>query len=102
LILAPGQPDAVSPDRLKLVYRSEKVSGWLFIGFPGGGHTAPILKDIFLVAEFEKNGILQDLQPSHTWSGPGGRNGILPIIVTKNRNSVRLQYYTFSLDCQTD
>jgi hypothetical protein len=66
VVLALGEPDAVSPDECKLIYRSEKICGfWVVYGGSGGD----FMRDRYLVAEFDPQGVLLGLEQSATSLG---------------------------------
>ena len=74
VLLAFGEPDAVSPDERKLAYRSEKIIG---IWIAGGGYSAAsgtFTKDRYLVVEFDGKGFVKSREISSRWfvpSAPG-------------------------------
>ncbi len=65
VILELGEPDAVSPDERLLAYRAEKVRA--MFGCLVGNLSAPITKDLYLVAEFDFHGVLRRLAHSSRW-----------------------------------
>jgi outer membrane protein assembly factor BamE (lipoprotein component of BamABCDE complex) len=69
VILALGEPDAVSPDECSLVYRSEKVCGLWFVGGYYSGAGGTIERDRYLVAEFDAHGVLAKFERSAPWVG---------------------------------
>jgi hypothetical protein len=76
VILALGEPDAVSSDEHKLAYRSEKtVAVWIFAA--GGGYSAVatgggINRERFCIFEFDPQGRLLQATQNGTWSGEQG------------------------------
>jgi len=67
VILALGEPDAVSPDERKLAYRSEKICGFWILA---GGYSATggtIEKDRYLVLAFDAHGRLLCVERSAHW-----------------------------------
>jgi hypothetical protein len=67
VILALGEPDAVSPDERKLVYRSEKIVGVWFIA---GGYNADggvLTRDRYLLIELDERGVVQSRKLSAPW-----------------------------------
>lgn len=77
VMLALGEPDAVSPDEGKLGYRSEKVCGFWFIGGQGGGVAGTFNKDRYLVAEFDAEGRLVKAERLATWAGSTPAKAVL-------------------------
>jgi hypothetical protein len=67
VILALGEPDAVSADERRLAYWSEKVAGFLLVGGYGAGAAAPLTKDEYLVCEFDARGRLLKAERSTHW-----------------------------------
>lgn len=67
VMLALGEPDAVSPDERRLAYRSEKVAAIVLVGagYSGGGRS--IEKDEYLVFEFDRRDRLLKTQRSTHW-----------------------------------
>jgi len=70
VVMALGEPDAVSPDESKLAYRSEKVCGLWFVGGYGSAAGGTITKDRCLIAEFDPQGVLVKVERSATLVGP--------------------------------
>jgi hypothetical protein len=77
VVMALGEPDAVSPDESKLAYRSEKVCGLWFIGGYGAAAGGPITRDRYLVAEFDALSVLQKAERTSTWCGSKYPNKLL-------------------------
>jgi outer membrane protein assembly factor BamE (lipoprotein component of BamABCDE complex) len=72
VVLALGEPDAVSWDECQLAYRSEKVVGfWMFGGY-GGGDAGAIYKDHFYFFEFDPRGRFQTVTKNSEWSSVEG------------------------------
>lgn len=69
VILALGEPDAVSPDECSLIYRSEKVCGLWFVGGYYSGAGGTIERDRYLVADFDGRGVLAKFERSASWVG---------------------------------
>ena len=69
VVMALGEPDAVSPGESRLAYRSEKVCGLWFVGAYGSGAGGTITKDRYLVVEFDPQGMLQKAERTSTWFG---------------------------------
>ena len=69
VMLALGEPDAVSPDERTLAYRSEKIAAIFLVGagYTGGGGS--IKKDEYLVLVFDAHGRLQKTERSSHWLG---------------------------------
>jgi hypothetical protein len=64
IIMALGEPDAVSWDECQMAYRSEKIVGlWMFGGY-GGGDAGTIYKDHFYFFEFDLRGRFQTVTKS--------------------------------------
>lgn len=64
VILALGEPDAVSADERRMAYRAEKV---VAVWIAGGGYSAAsgeITRDRYLVVEFDEKGVVQNRQAS--------------------------------------
>ena len=70
VLLQFGEPDAVSSDRRKIAYRSEKVVAyWVAAGgYQASGGT--LTKDCYLVVEFDKRGVVQTRKLSTHWLFP--------------------------------
>jgi hypothetical protein len=88
VILALGEPDAVSPDEFKLAYRSCKVRAW---GSFADGSNGPITKDIYLVMQFDGNGVFQKWESSSRWIIPSDAQLMLSPVSTTYQKSIRLQ-----------
>lgn len=69
VVMALGEPDAISPDESKLAYRSEKVCGLWFVGGYYSGTGGTITKDRYLLVEFDAQGVLRKAGQSSTWFG---------------------------------
>jgi hypothetical protein len=67
VILALGEPDAVSANERTLAYRTEKVRAILMVGGYGAGAAAPISKDEYLVFDFDARGKLVSSRTSGHW-----------------------------------
>jgi len=67
VLLALGEPDAVSADERTLAYRSEKVAAYLLVGGYGTGAAAPLTRDEYLVCEFDARGRLTKVERSTQW-----------------------------------
>jgi len=88
VMMALGEPDAVSPDESKLAYRSEKVCGLWFVGGGYSGTGGTITKDRYLVTEFDASGALVKAERTSTWFGTKyaatvlaeGTNGAVPAL----------------------
>lgn len=92
VVLALGEPDAVSPDELKLAYRSEKICGFWFVGGYGNSAAGTIEKDRYLVAEFDALGVLQKLERSSCWFGTADPEKKLVTAATTNQDpAIRIQ-----------
>ncbi|HZR18006.1 MAG TPA: hypothetical protein VFE51_11980 [Verrucomicrobiae bacterium] len=67
VLLQLGEPDAVSSDKRKIAYRSEKVVAyWIAAGgYQAGGGT--LTKDRYLVVEFDECGIVRSREMSSHW-----------------------------------
>lgn len=87
IILALGEPDAVSPDESKLAYRSEKVCGFWFVGAGYSGAGGTIQKDRYLVAEFDGQGMLQTMERSATWAGSSPTATVVAPVATANASA---------------
>lgn len=62
VMLALGEPDAVSPDERKLAYRREKIAAiWIAGGGYGGGGGGSFDTDRYVVAEFDAAGRLMKI-----------------------------------------
>ena len=73
VIMALGEPDAVSWDECQLAYRSEKVVGlWMLFGGYAGGDAGTIYKEQFYVFEFDPRGRLQTVAQSRKLSPQEG------------------------------
>lgn len=65
IIMALGEPDAVSWDERQLAYRSEKVVGlWILFGGYAGGDAGTIYSEHFYVFEFDPRGCFQTVSKS--------------------------------------
>jgi len=87
IIAALGEPDAVSPDERILAYRSEKIRGWALVINDEG----PVFKDLYLMAEFDDQGILQRFNYSSSWIGTVDPSKMLPTVTSVDAKAVRLQ-----------
>jgi len=58
VFLALGEPDEVSPDGSRLVYRWTKVKAIVIIAMPGGGGGAEIPKKYQLIITFDGRGVV--------------------------------------------
>jgi len=58
VFLALGEPDEVSPDGNRLVYRWTKVKAVLIIVGPGGGVSIPIKKGYKLIITLDERGVV--------------------------------------------
>ncbi|MBN2514111.1 MAG: hypothetical protein JXB18_14325 [Sedimentisphaerales bacterium] len=99
IILVLGEPDAVSPDELMLVYRSEKIRGIYFVG--GAGYTGAagaIMKDLYLVAEFDAHGLLQRLKTSSQWLSSADPNEMLPAATTNENWAIKIKKSAYWLN----
>lgn len=67
VILALGEPDAVTANERTLAYRTEKVRAILVVGGYGAGAAAPISKDEYLVFDFDGRGRLVASRTSDHW-----------------------------------
>lgn len=70
VILALGEPDAVSSDERQLAYRSEKeVAVWVVVvgGSGGGGGAGSIFKNHFWIFEFDPQGRFETAKQSGWW-----------------------------------
>ena len=88
VMMALGEPDAVTPDERKLAYRSEKVCGLWFVG---GGYSAAggtITKDRYFVAEFDERGVLLKAERSSTWIGSKYASSLLNASTNAARSNV--------------
>jgi outer membrane protein assembly factor BamE (lipoprotein component of BamABCDE complex) len=77
VMLALGEPDAVSPDESRLAYRSEKVCGLWFVGAYGSGAGGTLTKDRYLVLSFDAQGVLREVERTSTWFGSGSASQLL-------------------------
>jgi outer membrane protein assembly factor BamE (lipoprotein component of BamABCDE complex) len=70
VLLQFGEPDAVSSDRRKIAYRSEKVVAyWIAAGgYQASGGT--LTKDCYLVVEFDERGVVRNRKMSTHWLFP--------------------------------
>ena len=75
VLLALGEPDAVSGDERKLAYRSQKMVGLMLVGGYGAGAAAPLTKDDYLVCEFDARGRLVKAERSSHWLGSAALEG---------------------------
>jgi len=89
VILALGEPDAVSPDERQLAYRSEKICGFWFVagGYNAAGGTFE--KDRYLVFDFDAQGRLEKTARSAHWFTSADVAEILPATVTDNHGLKR-------------
>ena len=78
VILALGEPDAVSPDERDLAYRAEKICGFWFVGGYYSGAAGVLSKDRCLVLSFDAEGRLQKVERSTQWFAPGTPDEVLP------------------------
>jgi hypothetical protein len=93
VILVLGEPDAITPDERKLVYRREQI---IAIWFAGGGYTADagsIESDRYLVAEFDTAGVLTKVEFSRHLLGSRDPDQLLDVasVETNQDASIRLQ-----------
>lgn len=87
VILALGEPDAVTSNERAMAYRTEKVRAIVVVGGYATGAAAPISKDDYLVFEFDGRGRLVSSRTTSHWghgnpektlgtqASPGGRPG---------------------------
>ena len=78
VILALGEPDAVSPDERQLAYRSQKVCGFWFVGAYYSGSGGAIEKDRYLVFDFDARGQLEKTERSAHWLTSADVAKVLP------------------------
>jgi len=64
VMLALGEPDAVSPDERQLAYRSQKICGFWFVGAYYSGTGGVFEKDRYLVFDFDAEGRLEKTERS--------------------------------------
>lgn len=93
IVLALGEPDAVTPDERKLAYRREKTDAFWFAA---GGYNAAggsIESDRYLVAEFDAAGLMQKIEWSRSWCGSRDPDRILATGFATNRDAaIRVQH----------
>ncbi|HEY9171952.1 MAG TPA: hypothetical protein VI136_06700 [Verrucomicrobiae bacterium] len=78
VILALGEPDAVSPNERDLAYRAEKICGFWFVGGYYSGAAGVVSKDRCLVLSFDTEGRLQKVERSTQWFALGTPDKVLP------------------------
>jgi len=78
LVLALGEPDAVSPDEHIWAYRSEKIRAIVcFAGYTTAA-CGPITKDLYLLLQFNEQGVLQKIESSSHWFTSADSDKMLP------------------------
>jgi len=78
VLLAFGEPDAVSADERKLVYRSEKTVGlWVAGGYGYSAASGTLTADHYLLVEFDERGVVQSSQLRSRWLLPTTPDDVL-------------------------
>jgi hypothetical protein len=67
VMLSLGEPDAVSSDERRLVYRSEKIIAYWAAGGGYSGGIGALTKDRYLLIELDEAGVVTKLDSSATW-----------------------------------
>lgn len=94
VMLALGEPDAVTPDERKLAYRREKIAAiWLAGGGYGGGAGGSFDTDRYVVAEFDATGRLLKIAFDRYGLGSLDPDKLLDIaaVITNRDASVHFQ-----------
>jgi hypothetical protein len=69
VLLGLGEPDAVSSDERRLVYRSEKIIAYWIAGGGYTGGIGALTKDRYLLVELDEAGVVTRHAPSTAWLG---------------------------------
>jgi hypothetical protein len=94
LMLALGEPDAVSPDERKLAYRSEKIAAIFLVGAGYSGGGGSIERDEYLVFEFDARDRLQKTERSSHWFGSADPERKLGLTASATRRDSNIRIET--------
>lgn len=72
ILLALGEPDAITADERRMAYRSRKIAALVVVGGYGSAAVAPLTKDDYLVFEFDTSGRLHRTRRSSHWLNNAG------------------------------